>query len=61
MPRYTVILTRDVTQSAIVSVDAPSPEAAAEQALDHQPPGLSWRLDDNLPLPPYVTDTELEE
>lgn len=48
MPKYTVIITRDVTESTVVEVDAENQEAAGEAAmaaLDNAE-SSEWEIDD---------------
>ena len=60
MPKYKVIVTRDITESTYVTVEAVSREAAEDVALrklDEQA-DTKWELDDgswNINSP-YVTD-----
>lgn len=58
MPKYTVILTRDVTESCIVHVEAPNGGAAEDVALAalRGQDAPKWVLDDNYDRRPYVTD-----
>lgn len=58
MAAFTVIVTRDVTVSCVLTIDADTEEAAHEAALkmiaDH-PGQISWELDDCVGGDPYVT------
>lgn len=60
MPRFTVLITRDVTESTSVTVDAPSEEAAIDAALEklNASTDAIWIVDDNSwdIGSPYVTD-----
>lgn len=56
---FRFILTRDATESALVTVWASSKDAAREAVLDEEPAIFGWSLDDgNYPPRPYITDTE---
>lgn len=55
MPRYDIILTRDVTESKVVSVIASTEEDASEIALGINPT-IGWEVDENFPAETYVTD-----
>lgn len=58
MPKFELILTRDVTESVTVTITAENEGEAAVKAIEH-PPELGWELDDgNLNDDPYVTDIE---
>jgi hypothetical protein len=48
MPRYSVIITRDVTESTIVQVEADTPEQAESAAFEklHERTGTEWELDE---------------
>ena len=46
MSLYRVTITRDITESATVEVEADSLEEAAEKALKPQDDDLTWELDD---------------
>lgn len=60
MSRYSVILTRDTTESTCIEIEAESAEEANEKALQTDPAGLTWTPDDgNIPQPPYLTGTDL--
>jgi hypothetical protein len=59
--RYEVIMTRDVTESAVVLLDASSEEEAKELAYQKVAWGLglvAWTLDDIGDSPPYCTGCE---
>jgi hypothetical protein len=45
MPTYSVILTRDTTESVVLTVDADSPEDAEEKVMD-----MAGRYGQDLPL-----------
>lgn len=54
---FSVILTRDVTESTVVLVRAEDAEHAKSRALALDTAELSWTVDDgNIWQPPYVTD-----
>lgn len=56
---FRFILTRDATESSVVTVWANSKDAAREAVLDEEPVIFGWSLDDgNYPPRPYITDTE---
>ena len=62
MPKFDVILTRDTTESVVVTVDADTMEGAEIAAItnlwhDEEPP--QWETDDNLPSEVYATSIEL--
>ncbi len=48
MPRYSVIITRDVTESTIVMVEAETPEEAKTAAFEklHESSDTEWELDE---------------
>lgn len=48
MPRYAVVVTRDLTESTTIEVDAPNEEAAEEAALTklYNSDGADWEIDD---------------
>ena len=58
--RYSVIITRDTTESTTVDVEAEDKEAAAEKALDEammHPERFDWVLNEgNSPADPYLGD-----
>lgn len=63
MEKYHVLVTRDVTQSCSIQVDAASLEDAEQAAIAcaKKDNTLVWEDDDPLPqsaLEPYVTDCE---
>ena len=64
MPKYTVIITRDITESATFSVEASDAEAAETAALDkmYQSQDTEWEIDDGSwnQDAPYVTDVREE-
>lgn len=64
MPKYTMIVTRDVTESALVTVEADDAVAAEEAALAAimDAPALTWEIDDGSwdQGNPYVTETTKE-
>ena len=55
---YHVILTRDITESRTVLIEADGPKAAGDLAGDHgEGTGITeWAVDDNAPHHAYVTD-----
>ena len=62
MPTYEVILTRDVTESAVITVEASDADAARLAAWDHPVDPSSWETDDSSAGTQYVTDvTEVPE
>lgn len=48
MPRYSVIITRDVTESTIVEVEAETPAQAETAAFEkmHESTDTEWELDE---------------
>lgn len=48
MPRYSVIITRDVTESTVVEVEAETPEQAETAAFEklHESTDTEWELDE---------------
>lgn len=48
MPRYSVIITRDLTESTVVEVEAETPEQAETAAIDkmHKSAETEWELDE---------------
>jgi nicotinamide mononucleotide (NMN) deamidase PncC len=59
MPKFTVILTRDVTESCVIEVEADSEEVAAEMAHEALSQGEGdWTVDDGScgTSSPYITD-----
>lgn len=62
MPRYSVCVTRDVTESTFEEVEADSPEEAKEKALANvqaEPWDFDWTLDDgNIGGEPYLASDE---
>lgn len=48
MPRYSVIITRDVTESTIVQVEAETPEQAETAAIEKlfESTDTEWELDE---------------
>ena len=48
MPRYSIIITRDVTESTVVEVEVESPEQAASAALEKlfESADAEWDLDE---------------
>jgi len=61
LKRYSVLLTRDVTESVTVYVLANSKEDALDAALEEaRECCLEWKVDDNTPPDPYIGDC-LEE
>jgi hypothetical protein len=66
MPRYTVIITRDITESTVVQVDATNPYNAEDVALDklYKQTDTKWEIDDewwDCGSSPYVTDVVEDE
>lgn len=64
MKKFTVILTRDVTESVAVEVEAENEEAAKDAALNNTEFGeCNFERDEgNIDQPPYVTGCdEIEE
>lgn len=61
MKKYTVILTRDVTESVVVrGITAKNFADASVVALAMQNFVSGWEVDDNPPPEAYVTDIEEE-
>mgnify|MGYP003424032035 CR=1 FL=1 len=59
MKKFRFILTRDITESAEVVVEAETEEDAGDKAEEMAFMGdLEWSVDDNSPKRPYITDTE---
>lgn len=67
MPKYTFTVTRDITESTTVTVEADSIDEAHAEALVMDLDGQDWELDDCCSGgDPYIPDpsdydTELEE
>ncbi|MBF0093062.1 MAG: hypothetical protein HQL34_00805 [Alphaproteobacteria bacterium] len=63
MPRYTVIVTRDITESTIVVVDAETEDQAEEAALEklRNDTEAQWDVDEGSwnNSDPYVTGIDL--
>jgi hypothetical protein len=61
MPKYRVILTRDITESTVVEVDAENQAAAYDAAYDvlYSMEAPVWEVDDGSGDTPYVTDVEV--
>lgn len=64
MPRYSIIITRDITESCVTHVEADSPGAAHEAALEwlSQCDDPGWQVDDGScgTSPAYITDCSEE-
>ena len=64
MPRYTVIITRDITESTVVTVQADSPDEAGEAAMDklYEQEWVDWEVDDGSwnNSDEYITDISKE-
>ena len=65
MPKYTVIITRDITESTVVEVDAPTMDDAEDAALIklRKQADTKWEIDDgswDSGSSPYVTDVTEE-
>ena len=61
MNRWKVIVTKDVTMSAVVEVEAETAEQANDKALDIALQGkvlLPWELDDGSGSDPYLGDPD---
>ena len=62
MPRFTVIVTRDTTESAIVEMEAANADEAAEKAVIYSKDNrhIEWMQDetDNASRDHYVTGVE---
>lgn len=59
MPKYSIILTRDVTESTVVVVEADTPDQAEALALETDASSVTWTVDDGNDWPaPYVTGTQ---
>jgi len=62
MPTYEVIITRDVTESTVVTVEASDERSAGHIAILRSIDSKDWEVDDNTAKEPYVTDvTEVPE
>ena len=62
MAHYTVILTQDVTRSAVVDITALSEDEAEEKAMGLDRLKLNFEYDDgNVSDRPYVTSIEKQE
>lgn len=65
MPRFTVIVTRDTTESTSVVIDAADADEASEKALDisYNDPYIKWEQDytPNASDDHYVTGVEEDE
>ncbi len=62
MPKYSVILTRDVTESCVVEVEAADQDEASDLALEklYETDDPHWALDDTPAKPDtYVTGWDL--
>lgn len=57
MNRYTFTITRDVTESAVVSIEAQSLEQAHMEALNNTP-CLEWEFDEMSADQPYLPDPD---
>ena len=62
MKFFTVIVTRDTTESTILTIEARSKAEASEIAMDQAQSNetLPWEQDDNFPGDVYVTDVSEE-
>ena len=61
MPKYRVILTRDITESTVIEIEAKNQEAACDGAYDvlYNMSDSVWEIDDGCETdPPYVTGVE---
>lgn len=59
LPKFSIILTRNVTESAIVRVSAEDESSANTEAMRMDVSTLNWAVDDgNAWEPPYITGTE---
>lgn len=61
MPTFRIIVTRDVTESCVVTVSAAGAAKAQVKALEHvlhHPDKVDWEPDDCIGDDPYVTDCE---
>jgi len=68
MPKFRVIVTRDTTESAFITVEADDEEQANERALERAEtaekiggPNLGYERDDCSQSDPYVTGCDEEE
>lgn len=59
MRTFNVIVTRDTTESATVTVEARNEHEAQARALERAH-DADWKQDYNLPQPAYVTDVSEE-
>lgn len=57
MQEFTFTVTRDITESTRVVIEASSIQAAHQLALT-QPPSTGWTIDDNYPSPAYIPDPD---
>ncbi|MCG7629048.1 hypothetical protein MHM88_14650 [Epibacterium sp. MM17-32] len=57
MPKFQVILTRDVTESVCIEIEAADHDAATVKAIENVP-DTGWELDENLPDDAYVTGVD---
>jgi len=57
MPKFSFTLTRDLTESVRVQIEADSLDEAHEAAL-LDPPKSGWETDDNPPQRPYLPDPD---
>ena len=63
MPTFRIIVTRDVTESCVVTVSAADRDEAGTKALEHvlhYPDKVDWELDDCTGGDPYTTDITQE-
>ena len=57
MPRFKIIVTRDTTESVVITVEADSAAGATHLALEKsRERNADWNQDENFPQPGYVTD-----
>lgn len=64
MGRWTVLLTRDTTESVAVQIEAETSDEACAKALGLDVTGLEWTADDRaqpFDEEPYVTACDREE
>jgi hypothetical protein len=64
MPKFNVILTRDLTESVVVTVDAATADDAGEAAIEHianSEEQFAWETDDNPAQDAYVTSVDPHE
>ena len=61
MPKFSVCLTRDCTESVWIVVEATDREDAVETAMDQSRGPLAWEHDDCSGGPAYIADPDSTE